>query len=350
MALREDRAPVWAIWLLIAFGAVQPIALALGVGVPRRPLALVPLLVVWVTLLVLAALATRRITALWQRLTQKEEAHTATLNEVDQLQTQNAILDIIARSVDVPLAFQALATRVARLVPCDRVGLALLAEDGREFQTYTARVQPEERRSRPRPEIVFKVERTIIGKVVSSQAPLIIDDIKAAAPDHLDANILMTSGFSSAMLVPLVARGRSVGTLNAVARRSGVFGQQHIDALLPIAEILAVAWVAQQLHMTLGKHRTMEVMSDLTLAVAAEINSALQTIIGHCDLLERGQTDAALQRDLRTIMGQAERIMGLLDKMRSASNERLREMQATMTQEGIEPAEDKGQAAGDAPA
>ena len=31
----------------------------------------------------------------------------------------------------------------------------------------------------------------------------------------------------------------------------------------------------------------MEVMSELTLSVAAEINSALQTIIGHCDLLER---------------------------------------------------------------
>ncbi|HET7218643.1 MAG TPA: GAF domain-containing protein [Vicinamibacterales bacterium] len=349
MRLREDRAPVWAIWLLIAFGAVQPIALALGVGVPRHPFGLVPLLVVWVTLLVLAALATRRITALWQRLTQKEQAHSATLNEVDQLQTQNAMLDIIARSVDVPLAFQALATRIARLVPCDRVGLALLAEDGREFQTYTARVQPEERRSRPRPEIVFKVERTIIGKVVSSQEPLIIDNIREIAPDHLDANVLMTSGFNSAMVVPLVSRGRAVGTLNAVARHSGVFGRQHIDALLPIAEILAVAWVAQQLHMTLGKHRTMEVMSDLTLAVAAEINSALQTIIGHCDLLERGQPDEALQRDLRTIMSQAQRIMGLLDKMRTASNERLREMEATMSKEGIDPADGEEPASGDTP-
>ena len=60
--------------------------------------------------------------------------------------------------------------------------------------------------------------------------------------------------------------------------------------------------------MTLGKHRTMEVMSELTLSVAAEINSALQTIIGHCDLIGRGHDDVALQRDLQTIMGQAQRI------------------------------------------
>ena len=55
MPTREDRAPVWAIWLLIAFGAVQPLAWWLGVGLPRHPVALIPLLVVWVTLLALAA-------------------------------------------------------------------------------------------------------------------------------------------------------------------------------------------------------------------------------------------------------------------------------------------------------
>jgi transcriptional regulator with GAF, ATPase, and Fis domain len=335
MALREDRAPVWAIWLLIAFSAAQPVAWALDVGFPRRPFLLVPLLVVWITLLALAAIATRRITALWTQLRQQERVHDATLTEVDQLQTQNAMLEIIARSVDVPLAFQALAARLARLVPCDRVGLALLSEDGREFQTFTARVQAEERRSRPRPEIVFKVERTILGTVVRSGKPMLIADLQAVAPDYLDANILLSSGFHSALVVPLVSRGRAVGTLNVVGRRVNAFTLQQAEPLQPIAEILAVAWVAQQLHVTLGRHRTMEVMSDMTLAVAAEINSALQTIIGQCDLLQRGVDDPGVQRDLQTIMGQAQRIADLLDKMRTAANERLREMADTMSQEGL---------------
>src|SRR5262245_4060188 len=335
MPLREDRAPVWAIWLLIGFSTVRTIAWLLGIDLPRQPLVLVPLLVVWIALVALAAISTQRITRLWQQLDQKEEAHTATLTEVEQLQTQDAALDIIARSVDVPLAFQALAARVARLAPCDRVGLALLSEDGKEFQTYTARVQQDERRSRPRPEIVFKVERTILGGVVRSREPLIIGDIKSAAPDYLDANILMTSGFQSVLVMPLVSRDRAVGTLNVVSRKPNAFSQPHADALHPIAEILAVAWVAQQLHMTLGKHRTMEVMSELTLSVAAEINSALQTIIGHCDLIGRSHDDVALQRDLQTIMGQAQRIDGLLDKMRTAAHDRLRDMAKAMNQEGI---------------
>jgi transcriptional regulator with GAF, ATPase, and Fis domain len=335
MVFREDRAPVWAIWLLIAFSAAQPIAWALDVGFPRHPLVLVPLLIVWISLVALAAIATRRITSLRVRLSQQERAHDATLTEVEQLQTQNAMLEIIARSVDVPLAFHALASRIARLVPCDRVGLALLSEDGREFQTYTARVQTDERRVRPRPEIVFKIERTILGSVVRSRQPMIISDLQVVAPDYLDANILLTSGFKSALIVPLVSRGRAVGTLNVVARRDAGFAQQHTEALQPIAEILAVAWVAQQLHVTLGRHRMMEVMSDMTLAVAAEINSALQTIIGHCDLLGRSQSDANVKEDLHTIMGQARRIADLLDKMRSAANDRLREMADTMSQEGL---------------
>src|SRR5262245_31558626 len=134
MGLREDRAPVWAIWLLIAFGAAQPLIWThVSTAVQRRAV-FIPILIVWITLLVLAALATRRIDGLVRSLTSEEQAHRATLSEVEQLQAQNAMLEIVTRSVDVPLAFQELASRIARLVPCDRVGLALLAEDGKEFQ------------------------------------------------------------------------------------------------------------------------------------------------------------------------------------------------------------------------
>ena len=335
MPVRDDRAPVWAIWLLIASGAAQPLAWLIAGGAPQRAAIVLPLLIVWIVLLVLASLATRRIVALWQQVTQTDRAHKATLGEVAQLQTQTAMLEIVARSVDVPLAFQALASRIARLVSCDRVGLALLSEDGQEFQTYTARVQDDERRSRPRPEIVFRMDRTLIGTVVRSREPLILASIEEAAPDYLDANVLFTAGFRSALIMPLVSKGRAVGTLNVVSRQPDAFAQVHVESLQAIAEILAVAWVAQQLQMSIGKYRTMEVMSELTLSVAAEINSALQTIIGHCDLIERSYPDPNLHRDLSTVVRQSQRIADLLEKMRVAAHERMREVADTMHQEGI---------------
>jgi GAF domain-containing protein len=220
-------------------------------------------------------------------------------------------------------------------VPCDRVGLALLTEDGDEFQTYTARVHEDERRARPRPEIVFKVEKTVLGSVVRSREALIVPDISAAAGDFLDANILHTSGFGSVMIVPLVSKGRAVGTLNLVQRARDAYRPEHISAIQPIAEIFAVAVIAQQMQVALGKYRSMEAMAELTLSVAAEINSALQTIVGHCDLLERGYSDPNLQRDLVTVVRQAQRIEGLLVKMRTAAHERMKAVEAVVTQAGI---------------
>ena len=152
MSLRDRRTPIWFIWgLVIAFAVVEVAAWTVAGGVPRRPLVLVQVIGAWIVVLILAVLATRRIGSMAGRIREQEHTHRASLAEIEQLQTQNAMLEIIAKSVDVPLAFQALATRIVRIVPCDRVGLALLNEAGDEFQTFTARVQEEERRARPRP-------------------------------------------------------------------------------------------------------------------------------------------------------------------------------------------------------
>jgi len=335
MPARNQRA-VWAIWGLVAlFGIVEGAAWYVAGGIPTRPVVLVQVITAWLVMLILAALATRRLGTLAHRIQAHEHTHREALSEIEQLQMQNAMLEIIARSVDVTVAFQALASRIARLVPCDRVGLALLVDDGQEFQTYTARVRDQERRARPRPEIVFRVDQTLLGKVVRSREPLVVGDVGSVASDFLDANVLQSSGFGSVLIVPLVAKGRAVGTLNLVMRGKNAYGPSHVQAIQPIAEIFAVAVVAQQLQVALGKYRTMEAMSELTLSTASDINSALQTIIGHCDLLERGYPDPNLQRDLATVVRQAQRIEALLARMRTAANDRMREVEAAVSQATI---------------
>lgn len=332
MTVPDSRAHVWIIWGLIGlFGVVEVGAWTFAGGIPRRPIVLAQVVTAWIIMLILSLLATRRMTSQAQRIRAHEHTHQEKQSEIEQLQTQNAMLEIIARSVDATLAFQSLATRIGTLVPCDRVGLALLTENGQEFQTYTARVHEEERRTRPRPEIVFKIEQTVLGSVVRSREALIIEDLSLTAPDFLDSNILHSSGFGSALIVPLVSKGRVVGTLNLVQRAKNAYRQEHVAAIQPIAEIFAVAVIAQQLQVSLGKYRSMEAMSEMTLAIAAEINSALQTIIGHCDLLERGYPDPNLQRDLATVVRQAQRIEGLLLRMRHAAHERMKEVEAAVT-------------------
>jgi len=332
---RHTRAQLGLIWGLVGGVAALQLVLWASAGSLDARVISIWLIAGWIVTVVLAVLASRAIGALSERLAERESAHRATLDEVQQLQTQNAMLQIVARSVDVGLTFQALAVRIAGLIRCDRVGLALLTETGQEFETFTARVQEDERRNRPRPDVVFRVDSTAIGLVVRSLEPLLITDIGSADADLLDVNVLVSAGFKSALVLPLISNGRGVGTLNLVSRTPRAFVQEDIDTLRPIAEILAVAHVAQQLHMLVGKYRTVETMSDVMLSIAAEINSALQTIIGHCDLLERGYPDPGLQRDLATVIRQAQRIAELLEKMRTAANERLKEVTHSMEGSGI---------------
>ena len=335
MTHHRGRLQLGLIWGLVAGLAILQVAFwAISGRLPDAG-SLVPIVAGWVVVLSLAVLASRGIGMLSERLAARETAHRATLDEVQQLQTQNAMLQIVARSVDVALTFQALAVRIAGLVKCDRVGLALLTESGQEFETFTARVQEDERRNRPRPDVVFKLDSTAIGQVVRTLKPVMINDIQDSDADQLDINVLLTAGFKSVLVLPLVSSGRGVGTLNVVARRPGMFQASDIETLRPIAEILAVAHVAQQLHILLGRYRTTEAMADVMLSIAAEINSALQTIVGHCDLMERGYQDPALKRDLGTVIRQSQRIAELLEKMRSSANERLRELAHSIEGTGI---------------
>jgi signal transduction protein with GAF and PtsI domain len=323
----------WIIWGGVLAAAILQSVLYVAVhyqAIEHSLGATLQLAVVWAVVLLLAFTASRRIDWLRRRLRQHQDVHLAALDQVAQLEAHNTLLQIVARSVDVSLAFQALATRIAGIVPCERVGLALLGQDGQQFQTYTARVVEEERRKRPRAEVVFGMDGTVLGAVVRSREPTIIGDMAEAAPDFLDANVLHTAGFKSALMVPLVSKGRAVGTLNVVSRAPQAYAPAHAEALRPIAEILAVAYVAQQLHVAVGRFKTMEAMSELTLSIATEINSALQTIIGHCDILEHDYPNPALQQDLAMVVRQAQRIAELLEKMRAAATDRLREVEASV--------------------
>lgn len=314
---------------LTAVGVQVPLWSAFSRGAIELPLYLTGLFmgiggVLAACSFILAERSTSR--SLRVELIERDRVNRETRAQLEQLEAHNEMLQTLARSTDVTLAFHALARRVARIVPCDRVGLALLKDGGQEFQTYTARVTEPERRARPRVDLEFNLDRTHIGEVVRSGQPLVVESFAAQAAEYLDANVLHQTGFQSGLVLPLLSKGRPVGTLNVVSRREKTFSQEHVEALEPIAEILAVAYVAQQLQQSLTRFRTMEAMAELTLSIASEIQSALQTIIGHCDLLDRSHPDPALRRDVAVITQQALRIQDLLERMRVAAQERLREI------------------------
>lgn len=287
----------------------------------------------WGLIIVLAIMASRQTQTLKNEISSRQTQHQATLDQVEQLEALNEMLVTLGRTKDVGLAFQGLSRRVGRLVQCDRLGLAVLHENGHEIQTYLSRVSDPERRRRPRPEVAYRLERSLFGQVMRSCEPIIVDDFAKQTLDFVDMSDLASQGFRSAIVLPLMSRNRSIGTLTAISRTPGAFNAAHRDAMQPMAEVLAFAFVAQQQHAALQRYRSMETLAEVSLSLSTDINSGLQAIIGQCGVLEALAPDHA--GDVRVIMSQADRIATLLERMRTAAQERLRDAASPAMSSGI---------------
>ena len=291
------------------------------------------ILVAWTAIFIVGLVATRSIGRLREELRSRRDQHEATLSQVEQLATLNEMLTTAGRSKDVGLAFQALARRIGALIACDRVGLALVGDDGQELQIYSSRVSEPERRRRPRPELQFSLERSIFGQVIRTCEPVLVEDTTAFAAEFHDAGALASQGLHSLLIVPLVSRNRAIGAMTVIARRKAAFQPEHREVLQPLAEVLAFAYVAQHQYLALDRYKAMETTAEITLALATDINSSLQIIVGRCSLLQAEHPPAAAE--IEVVSRQAERIATLLDRLRVAADERL---SAATTHTGVIPA------------
>ncbi|TAK15997.1 MAG: GAF domain-containing protein [Acidobacteria bacterium] len=280
----------------------------------------------WGLIAMLVFAASRHVERLSGQLQERQSQHQATLDQVEQLEALNEMLVTLGRTKDAGLAFQGLARRIGRLLRCDRLGLAVMHANGHDVETYISRVTEPERRRRPRVEQAYRLERSLFGQVIRSSEPFLVEDLASQAGDFVDAQALVSQGFQSAIVVPLMSRNRAIGTLMAISRSRGTFTAAHSHALQPMAEVLAFAFVAQQQHTALQHYRAMETLAEVSLSVSTDINSALQAIIGQCGVI--GTLTPAVASDVDVIIGQADRIKTLLERVKTTAQERLRDAAA----------------------
>lgn len=280
----------------------------------------------WGLIAILVFVASRHAERLSGELDARQSQHQATLDQVEQLEALNEMLVTLGRTKDAGLAFQGLARRIGRLVHCDSLGLAVMHANGHDVETFMSRVTEPERRRRPRTDQAYRLERSIFGQVIRSAEPFLVDDLSAQAGEFVDAQALSAQGFQSAVVVPLMSRNRAIGTLLAVSRQRGAFTAAHSNAMQPMAEVLAFAFVAQQQHTALQHYRAMETLAEVSLSVSTDINSALQGIIGQCGII--GATTPSVAAEVDIIINQADRISTLLERVRTTAQERLRDAAA----------------------
>ena len=239
---------------------------------------------------------------------------------VANLQATNALLRTLTSSPDITQSLFELALRIRDIVPCDRVGLALLTADRDGYNTYTARLDSAASPA-PRAELHFPRASTIIDEVVTSRQGRVIDDLTALAPTYLDANVSKSAGFVSFVLVPLVFDGEALGTLNVASRKPAVFSPADLHTLTPVAEALARAHGSRRLADAFARHQMANELSEMTFAFANDMSGAVQAIIGQCELLAHQSRDPQIEQELAGMLQQAKRLREILNNMQRMTRE-----------------------------
>ena len=240
---------------------------------------------------------------------------------IENLKASNALLRTLASTPDISRSLFELALRIRAIVPCDRVGLALLTEDRAGYSTYTARIDQRSPSTHAHSELHFPRGSSIIDEVVNAREGRIVDDVSALAPSYLDVNVVKTAGFQSCVLLPLMYEGEALGTLNLVSRRPGAFSQADLYALKPVAEALASAYGTRRLANAYARHQMGNELSELTFAFANDMSGAVQAIIGQCELLAKEWRDPAVERELAGMLQQAKRLREILNQMQRMTRE-----------------------------
>lgn len=278
------------------------------------------ILIFWPVMFAIVYVGARLFSRQSQRLATEERLRHEAFGHAQYLQATNALLRTLASSQNLTGSLQELAGRIRAIVPCDRIGLALLTEDGQGFRTYTARgnVSPGGPGA-TRPDLYFNRRATLLDEVVTARTPRIVEPIGEHAGAALDANVMHSAGFVSAILLPLVFDDEVFGTLNLVSRLPGAFSQRDVQALVPVAEALGTAYAARRLVTSATRHQVARDIAETILLQVSDINGAVQSIVGQCELMLQECDDPAIQRDATLMLQQGRRISDALVRLREVT-------------------------------
>ncbi len=226
---------------------------------------------------------------------------------LDKINSQVAAGD----SIEQILGFVFSETR--GIMPCDRIGLALLEESGRRAAAHVALASYS-------PLYLNKgysadVEATSLGRVLKTGEPRIIGDLETYAlahPHSETTRMLLREGVRSSMTCPLVVNGRPLGFLFRSSRFPNAYSDREVTLHLRMAERLGQAvekaWRIEQLEATTRAY------TQMLGFVAHELKNPLASIISEGRVMEEGylgELSAKQEEMVGKMVRKAEYLLGL---------------------------------------
>ncbi|PYN06842.1 MAG: hypothetical protein DME02_14300 [Candidatus Rokuibacteriota bacterium] len=182
----------------------------------------------------------------------------------------------------------AFADGLARLVDFDAIAVLLVDAERDEFTVLdvTARTIP----GGVLRDLRLPLERTLLERVVSTGAPVRVDDVAAGSVPAASRATLGARGWRSALLVPLVAQGGVFGAVALTAARHRAFDDDDVESAAELAPPLASAieqrrliddsrWRGEELAALYATSQLITSNLELT-SVLDRISSSVTALIG----------------------------------------------------------------------
>lgn len=160
-----------------------------------------------------------------------------------------------------------------------------------------------------------------VGQVIRTGQPAVYPDIPdemlvASARDEQHLAIMRELQIKSALVVPMIARGRTLGALTLIAQKGRRYGDADLALAMEIATRAAIAIDNAQLYRS--ALAASEAKSAFLATMSHELRTPLNAIIGYESLLEEGiagSLNESQRAQLSRIKASADHLLQLIDEI-----------------------------------
>ncbi|MBI5597922.1 MAG: GAF domain-containing protein [Elusimicrobia bacterium] len=170
------------------------------------------------------------------------------------------------------------------VIPYDRIGFALLEDDGRTLRAHWAKSEASE--------VFLKVgyaapmQGSSLERVLETGRPRILNDLPAYLAEHPASQstaLVVEEGVQSSLTCPVVSKGRAVGFLFFSSRFPNTYADEHVDVFLQVAATVAALLEKSRLY---GRLVALDRTKNAFLGMAAhDLRGPIGNMMNYAELL-----------------------------------------------------------------
>ncbi len=231
--------------------------------------------------------------------------------ERDRYRALQAVVTQANQGVGLSEVLDHLYESMRPLLPCDRMGLALVDEAQTEVTAQWTR--SEGTRIQIRAGYSAPLSGSSLQRILLTGRPRILNDLEVYLQEHPDSDStrrIVAEGMRSSLTLPLTALGRHVGFVFLSSLRPGAYGQEHVGFLMELAGQLSVIVEKARSHDEL--ERWGRVVQEFVGVAAHDLRSPLTVTKGFVDLLLQGTLGPLSARQAQVLGRVQDRCEGML--------------------------------------